>query len=1061
MRKGFFVSVILIACILPQITSAQFEWDDPIILGAGAAPDLDIDKNTGELHIVSMIEGVIYTKTDSAGNILIQEEVVSLPGDEGDFRLGVAVAVDLDGNPHMVFRDPLDFYNFRIYYMHRAGGGWSPTLDIAGAIVYRGYNFCIDVDSQYRAHVTWGIEEQDSRGTASYVIIENRRIILRQNNLAWPNFYRTDSRLEIDTDTNDMAHLLIGCPIPESGPVSYFRSEFSGGYLMYIDDIHAEQCSGRNGTPDVFVDAANKVHMIYGSQQDFDAGGQPSIRYLRYENGTQVVHQPANNPGWLESWKNGQGWGTGSVAASADGQYVAVAYLSQPNDELYVTLSTNGGTTWRAPDLLATNMDGFEDRSKQVIRAHKNNFYVVYPHDGQIKLRTLLNAGDTPPVADAGGPYTSVEGTAVQLDASASQDQGANAEIIEYAWDWDNDGSFDETSTNPLISRTYTDDYSGQVVLRVKDRAWNVDYDTTTIQIDNLPPSTDAGLDHAINEGDGVTFSCTITDPGEDDTHTRSWNFGDGSQQTGNDLQHVFRDNGVYQVIVTVTDDDGGADADTVVVTVANVAPTVDAGGPYTSPVGQVITFTGSIIDPGLDDTHDTLWDLDNNGTYESTGLQVTKSFPALGEYVVAFVATDDDGGVGADTAMVRIKDDTPVISPIADQTIAEGGNFTPILLDDFVEDPYQPDNQLAWNITGQVELLVSLDNRILTVAPPDSEWIGIEIMTLTVTDPRNFSDSTQVTFSVTPVNDPPFWGKLPDFTFNEDDTLKLTLDTLRSHISDIDDDVNNLQFLITENDDIHWSLLEDEEIICFWAPADWFGFDDIVFVAVDTSGATAMTQSRLTVTGVNDPPYPFSLIDPLYISELDWPDSLTFSWHKALDPDAGSFVYYEWTLWSASGSATDQTRTVTLFDTVYTFIPDANLKKGNYFWRANALDQESLSRESTNIGILIIGENTSVETDIAALPREFDLLPNYPNPFNPETHITFHLPEKSQVRLAVYNTLGQEVRVLEEGLQKAGIHTVTWNGRNQFGQPVPSGIYLCRLVAGSHSFLRKMTLIQ
>jgi hypothetical protein len=82
-------------------------------------------------------------------------------------------------------------------------------------------------------------------------------------------------------------------------------------------------------------------------------------------------------------------------------------------------------------------------------------------------------------------------------------------------------------------------------------------------------------------------------------------------------------------------------------------------------------------------------------------------------------------------------------------------------------------------------------------------------------------------------------------------------------------------------------------------------------------------------------------------------------------------------------------------------------------------------------------------------VPRAFALDQNYPNPFNPVTTISFNLPERADVKLAVYNMRGQVVRMLlDAGTMQGGRKEVTWNGRNTSGQPVSSGIYVYRLEA-------------
>jgi hypothetical protein len=98
---------------------------------------------------------------------------------------------------------------------------------------------------------------------------------------------------------------------------------------------------------------------------------------------------------------------------------------------------------------------------------------------------------------------------------------------------------------------------------------------------------------------------------------------------------------------------------------------------------------------------------------------------------------------------------------------------------------------------------------------------------------------------------------------------------------------------------------------------------------------------------------------------------------------------------------------------------------------------------------------------DDPELPRFFQLAQNYPNPFNPSTTIQFSLPRASHVRLTVYNLLGQQVRELADTYFSAGSHEVLWDGTNESGRTVATGIYLYRMTAGNFVEQRKMLLIK
>jgi hypothetical protein len=104
----------------------------------------------------------------------------------------------------------------------------------------------------------------------------------------------------------------------------------------------------------------------------------------------------------------------------------------------------------------------------------------------------------------------------------------------------------------------------------------------------------------------------------------------------------------------------------------------------------------------------------------------------------------------------------------------------------------------------------------------------------------------------------------------------------------------------------------------------------------------------------------------------------------------------------------------------------------------------------------------TGVPGEPAAIPTVYNLSQNYPNPFNPSTLINFDLPKQSAVTLEIYDVLGQKVKTLVNGeTMDPGYYKVTWNGTNQYGSPVSSGIYFYRIVADKFTSLKKMMFLK
>jgi tetratricopeptide (TPR) repeat protein len=95
------------------------------------------------------------------------------------------------------------------------------------------------------------------------------------------------------------------------------------------------------------------------------------------------------------------------------------------------------------------------------------------------------------------------------------------------------------------------------------------------------------------------------------------------------------------------------------------------------------------------------------------------------------------------------------------------------------------------------------------------------------------------------------------------------------------------------------------------------------------------------------------------------------------------------------------------------------------------------------------------------AIPVAFSLLQNYPNPFNPETEIQYSLPDAGKVSIKIYDIQGREVQTLVETSQPAGVHTIKWNGQDQNGLNVASGMYFYRILYNGKILNKKMMIIR
>ena len=129
-------------------------------------------------------------------------------------------------------------------------------------------------------------------------------------------------------------------------------------------------------------------------------------------------------------------------------------------------------------------------------------------------------------------------------------------------------------------------------------------------------------------------------------------------------------------------------------------------------------------------------------------------------------------------------------------------------------------------------------------------------------------------------------------------------------------------------------------------------------------------------------------------------------------------------------------------------YIDSSVIPGRTYTYQIGALDGEDSEWRSPTISISLP-------------PKPLTLYQNFPNPFNPQTNISFFLPAPQHVTLTIYDIRGSKVRILADETREAGNHKLTWNGKNDLGNTVGSGVYYYRLKAGKRIVTKKMIVLR
>jgi len=211
------------------------------------------------------------------------------------------------------------------------------------------------------------------------------------------------------------------------------------------------------------------------------------------------------------------------------------------------------------------------------------------------------------------------------------------------------------------------------------------------------------------------------------------------------------------------------------------------------------------------------------------------------------------------------------------------------------------------------------------------------------------------------------------------------------------------------------------------------------------------------------DPLQSFSLLEPLDEATLDYA-GVDFIWSSANTLHINFPWEIEYKLYiDINSNFTDPDVYSDVYDTTYTvdvFLPDTD-----FYWKVVAKNIDGDSLWSSEVFTFYMSPDPSKITDASSeLPLSFKLYGNYPNPFNPETTIKYALPADKtiyDVKLKIYDILGQQVVMLKNKPQAPGIYHVTWDGRNTSGNTVPSGVYFYVVEAGSFRASQKMLMIK
>jgi PKD repeat protein len=409
----------------------------------------------------------------------------------------------------------------------------------------------------------------------------------------------------------------------------------------------------------------------------------------------------------------------------------------------------------------------------------------------------------------------------------------------------------------------------------------------------------------------------------------------------------------------------------------------------------------------------------------------------------IIFTATDDQNDFVSDEVVVTIVpvNDPPILNITGTFEADEDLQSQPYDFSQYCSQTWGETDNLTLTANNSAHINVMITDFDVVFESNTNNWNGTEDITFYLNDNiaviaengkqrklnyQNMNrDIVEQTVSVTinPVNDPPSIILPDDFSYNEDEFL---IEDFTNFVSDVEPDDLTLSYSGNTNVFITINDLE----VTFEANDDWFGSEIITFIVDDNvTELTALDSVVVNVLPVNDPPELISYL-PEELNFTVIQDSVVIFEVNAEDID--SDLEYEWYV-----DDIIQAEIANTFEFQFVDIGTIEIK---------SIITDTEYEIITEWSILV--EPGVATTEL--VPAISELVCNYPNPFNPITTIKYSLSNNSNAKIEIYNTKGQKISTLINQDQIAGYHSINWNGNDDLGNPVSSGLYLYKLIVNN-----------
>ena len=318
----------------------------------------------------------------------------------------------------------------------------------------------------------------------------------------------------------------------------------------------------------------------------------------------------------------------------------------------------------------------------------------------------------------------------------------------------------------------------------------------------------------------------------------------------------------------------------------------------------------------------------------------------------------------------------------------------------------------------------------------PTYKQQGTYVIYPRVTDGKGGADMDSLTLIVKNVNlDPMIVDWVPRI-----DTLMYSGQTVRFWVEAYDPDDDELHYAWTAD-----NYPEGGDSPLLELSVDRF-YSGVKPVKVIVSDGYTTTQFQWSPNFI--PPTAISLAE--FVASYDmWEQSIQLDWRTYEELENVGFYISRST--TEDGEYVRVNQNLILGNELKTYVfTDENIRAGTrYYYKLIDVDDHGFEFEHGPVMVNV------------PVPDKFELYQNFPNPFNPDTKIRYQLPHRMEVKLVLYNMMGQQVRTLVDEVKEAGFYTAIWDGRDSAGRQTSTGVYLYRFITPDQTITKKMLKIQ